>query len=967
MMKLLIFTILLFFVTIFSNCTNSNSSKNNYAALVNPFIGTVGNGNTFLGPVLPYGMVQLGPYSRYDEDMNSGTIYGFSHTHVSGMAGGGNTTPGSVIFIPVTLNQQENNGDSVLIKRVYKSFFKHSNEIASPGYYSVILDDYNIKAELTASNRTGLHKYTFPETKDAAIILKLGNGSLTVNDNEISGSNNGKVFFVAQFSKPVKCFEISNNDKIIDNTQIKEGDNINCIFNFETKKKEEILLKVGISTVSVDGARNNLKKELPGWDFNEVKENAKNVWNKELSKIQVEGGTKTEQTIFYTSLYHSMFHPNIYMDVDRKYRSTNGEIYTASDFDNYTNFSLWDTFRALHPLYSIINRKLTSQFIRTFLERYDHNGRMLIMEFDGVEGDQPPMIGYHSLSVLADAYVKGIRDYDVPKAYEAMKKLADNLVRPEKELYLQYGFIPSDLKGQDVSRTLEYSYDDWCVTRLAKDFNNEDLVYYGQRGDFYKNLFLKDKNFMIGRKSNFQFISDFDPMETTGHYTEANAYQYSTFVPQDVEGLIELMGGDKNLENWLDSCFSVQPDFSKINVRDVTGLIGQYAHGNEPSHNIAYLYNYAGAPWKTQKMVRQILTTLYADTQNGIDGNEDCGQMSAWYVMSAMGIYSVTPGLDYYVIGSPVFDKVTINLENGKEFEIIAKNNGKKSVYIQSASLNGQRYSKTYLKNDDILNGGSLVFKMGDTPNKEWGMIKEDRPYSPEKKFRYAKAPKIDFSDILFLDSRTVTLSGEEPGAKVYYTLDGTEPTENSIRYTKPIIIKTTSVLKTRSFVDGIYPSYPITVTFKKIDMLEAVHPTGLEPGVKYFYREGRVVRSAKDQKVAPVLDTGILKTFNVDVIKDDRPFGYNLEGYIKVPETGVYTFWLEANDGAVLYLNGKLIIDNDGGHRSQRLDSKIGLKKGWHPIKVDYFQQGLAKNLILIWEGPGVENQPVSASFLYH
>lgn len=966
-MKLLQLSILLLLSTMFfSNCTDSNSTKNDYAALVNPFIGTVGSGNTFLGPVLPYGMVQLGPYSSYNEDMNSGIIYGFSHTHISGMAGGGNTNPGSVNFIPVTFNQQEDSDYSPK-KRVYQSSFKHSSEKASPGYYSVILDDYKIKVELTATIRAGLHKYTFPETKEAAVILKLGNGSLTVNDNEISGSKGGKVFFVAEFSKPVKSFNISNNNKIIAETQIINGKNINCIFNFETQKEEEILLKVGISMVSVEGARNNLEKELSGWDFNEVRENAKNAWNNELGKIEVEGGTKTEQTIFYTSLYHAMLHPNIYMDVDRKYRSTNGKIYTAKNFDNYTNFSLWDTFRALHPLYTIINRKLTSQFIRTFLERYDHNGRMLIMEFDGVEGEQPPMIGYHSLSVLADAYVKGIRGYDIPKAYEAMKKLTNDLDRKGKQLYLDYGFIPSDLKGQNVSRTLEYSYDDWCVTRLAKDFNNEDLVYYTQRGDFYKNLFSNDENFMVGRKSTFQFISDFDPMETTGHYTEANAYQYSTFVPQDIEGLIELMGGDKHFENWLDSCFFVQTDFSKINVRDVTGLIGQYAHGNEPSHHIAYLYDYVGTPWKTQKMVRQILSTLYSNTQNGIDGNEDCGQMSAWYVMSAMGIYSVTPGMDYYTIGSPVFNKVTINLENGKKFEIIAKNNSEKNVYIQSASMNSKPYSKMYLKNDDILNGGSLVFEMGSIPNKNWGVKKEDRPYFPKKKFRYSKAPKIDFSDILFLDSRTVTILPTEPGAKIYYSLDGTVPTEKSTLYSGALIFTKSTVLKTKSYVDGIFPSYPITVTFKKIDMLEAVGPSGLEPGVKYFYREGKGVMSAKDQEAAPVLDTGILKTFNVDAVKDDRPFGYNLEGYIRVPETGVYTFWLEANDGAVLYLNGKLIIDNDGGHRAQRLDSKIGLKKGWHPIKVDYFQQGLAKSLFVIWQGPGVENQEVSASVLFH
>lgn len=955
--KLLQLTLLFIITLTFSHCTNS--IEKDYSSLVNPFIGTKGSGNTFMGPVLPYGMVQLGPYMHYSEDHESGTIYGFSHTHTSGMAGGGNGVRGNILFMPV-VGKNTNN------KKVYQSTFSHSNEVASPGYYKVILDDYKVTAELTSTIRTGLHKYTFPNSDKVGIILKLGKGSLSMNDNELSGHGNG-VYFVAKFSKPVNSFEFSDNGDTANGSETIEGENVTGKFRFNTKKDEAILLKVGISMVSVEGARNNLEQELPGWDFDQIKANAVDTWNEELGKIEVEGGTETEQIIFYTALYHAMIHPNIFMDADRKFRGESGEIYTATDFDNYTNFSLWDTFRALHPLYTIINRERTSHFIRSFLERYDHNGRMLIMEFDGVEGEQPPMIGYHSLSVLADAYVKGIRDYDVPKAYEAMKQLSNDLDRIGKQLYLDYGFIPSDLKGQTVSRTLEYSYDDWCVTRLAQDFNDKDLLYFSQRGDFYKNLFSRDVNFMRGRKSNFQFVADFDPMETTGHYTEANAYQYSTFAPQDIGGVIEMMGGDEAFGGWLDACFTTQTDFSKINVRDVTGLIGQYAHGNEPSHHIAYLYNYVGTPWKTQKMVRQILSTLYADNPEGIDGNEDCGQMSAWYVMSAMGFYSVTPGMDYYAIGSPVFDKIKINLENGNTFEIIANNNNEKNLYIQSAKLNGHLYSKTFLRHEDIMHGGQMVFEMGNSPNKRWGALKEDRPYAAKQKIKYAKSPQIDFSDIMFLNSRTVTLSSAESGAKIYYTFDETEPTENSTRYSKPLTITATSVLKTRSYVDDIAPSYPLTVHFRKIDMLEAVNVSGLIPGVMYKYREGRGVMSARDQEAAPILDTGVLETFNVDAIKDDRPFGYQQEGYIKVPKTGVYTFYLEANDGAILYLNGQEIIDNDGGHRAQRLDTKIGLKKGWHPIKVAYFQQGLAKSLIVIWEGPGIKKEEVPASVLFH
>ncbi len=954
MNKINIFGIL--FLLFAGSCINSQHPVD-LTGFVNPFVGTIGTGKTFLGPVLPYGMIQPGPYMRYAKDQQSGTIFGFSQTHLSGMAGGGIETPGDILFMPAIEKSPFVNG--------FPGTFQHSSEKASPGYYSVKLDSSNIIAEVTATTRTGLYKFTFPESKASGLYLKLEKGLLKVNGEEISGCNNNRVYFVARFSKPFQNFETAKDDQIVIQQDTIKGDNIKAFFRFDTKSNEVLMLKIGISMVSIDGARKNLESELKDWNFDQVSKFAKEAWNRELGKIEVEGGTKTEQTLFYTALYHSMIHPNIFMDADRKFRSTNGKVYTATDFDNYTNFSLWDTFRALHPLYTIINQEKTNQFIRSFLERYDHNGRLLIMEFDGVEGETPPMIGTHSLSVIADAYAKGIRNYDVPKAYEAMKKVADDLIRPEKDLYLKYGFIPSDLKGQSVSMTLEFSYDDWCITRLARDFNEKEFQYYTQRGDFYQNVFSREVNFMRGRKSNFRFVDNFDPMETINHYTEANAWQYSTFVPQDIDGLIRQMGGEKVFENWLDSCFTVKTDYSKINLADVTGLIGQYAHGNEPSHHISYLYNYVGAPWKTQKMVRQILSTLYMNKPDGIDGNEDCGQMSAWYVMSAMGIYAVTPGLDYYVLGSPVFDKVTINLENGKKFEIIAKNNSDTNIYVQSAGLNGQKWSKSYIRHADIVNGGQLVMQMGSEPNKEWGAKKEDRPSTPEKVYRYAKTPGIDFTDILFLDNRIVTLSAPEPGAKIYYTLDGSEPCEKSPRYLEPLKIEKPAVLKVRSYVDGLLPCYPVSIQFRKIDMLEAVDASGLKPGVRYIYREGPGVQSARNQE-GPVLETGVLSTFNVDAVKDQRSFGYNFEGYLKVPETGVYTFSLEANDGAILYLNGKMIIDNDGGHRSQVLDSKIGLKKGWHPVNVDYFQQGLAKSLKVKWEGPGVENREISAGELF-
>ena len=948
-MKILPAIIFIFSISLLS-CSTKEKLAGDNAAHVDPFIGTEGSGNTFSGPTVPFGMVQLGPYMRGD------VIYGFSHTRNSGGAGGGNGVRGDILFMPFS---------GIPVAENIRSHFLKTNESASPGYYKVFLDDYKVTAELTATVRAGLHRYTFKDGEKKGLLLNILNGEITIKEDGVEGHNGSNIYFCAKFSKPLKQALIYSDGKIVNGKSAK-GKDIKALFSFNVKNDEALLLKTALSTVSVKGARKNLAAELAGWDFEATKTKARQAWNDELNKIQVEGGSEKERTIFYTALYHSMVHPIVYMDVDGRYRSTDGKIYRANDFVNYTTFSLWDTFRALHPLFTIINRKRTVDFIKTFLERYEHTGRMLIMEFFGVEGEVPPMIGYHSLSVIADAYEKGIRDYDVKKVYKAMKELADDTLREGKPLYFDYGFIPADLKGQSVSRTLEYSYDDWCVTRLARDYSKDDELKYSIRGEFYKNLFCKDVNFMRGRKSNFQWVPDFDPMETINHYTEANAYQYTPFVPQDIAGLIELMGGDKKFEQWLDACFSTETDPSKINVRDVTGLIGQYAHGNEPSHHIAYLYNFAGVPWKTQRMARRIMSELYSDKRDGIDGNEDCGQMSAWYVLSAMGFYSVTPGMPYYVIGSPLFDKITIHLENGSTFKIIANNNSAENIYIQSATLNGKTYNKSYLMHSDIMDGATLTLEMGKEPNKNWASEKGSRPYSWKNKFKYAAQPTMDFPALQFLHKTKVTISAPDKGARIYYTTDGSEVTEKSALYKKEITINKSTVLNARSFVEGIHPSYPVTVHFKKLILLDALKVSGLKPGVRYIYREDNFP-NAKSVKNYPALSKGIMRTFNVDAVKDERQFGYNFEGYIKVPETGVYEFSLEANDGAVLYINDRIIVDNDGGHRAQKLFGKVGLKKGWHPIRVDYFQQGLAKSLILTWRGPGFDDQEVPADVLFH
>jgi len=989
----------------FYNCSEkkSNLEIKDYTNLVDPMIGTDWNGHTFPGATLPNGMVQLSPDTKTRTWSNcSGyhysdeSILGFSHTHYSGTGEGGGA---DILFMPTTGKIYLNSGEDLnatdddytvsagkVNKRLketlntekeYRSKFSHEKEAASPGYYSVLLEDYHIHVELAATKRAGLHKYTFPKTEKANVILDLVSGNsdvpdslfISVNEKEISGyraasgalDGSKTIYFVAKFSKPYDSYGIVVDDKVQKGMKSTKGKNIKTYFRFTTKKNESVLLKVAISSVSIEGARKNLKAELPDWDFEKVRKDAKEIWNKELNKIQIEGGTKEQQKVFYTALYHALIHPNINMDVDRKYRSTNGKIYTATDFDNYTTFSLWDTFRALHPLQTIINPERTNQFIKTFIERYEHANTMPMMEFSGNEA--ATMIGYHSLPVVADAYVKGIRGYDVKKAFEGMKHLA-NAERDGKEYYLRYGFIPYDLKGQSVSRSLEYSFDDWSVSRLAADFDDVTYRHYSQRGQFYQNLFDSKTKFMRPKSSEYKWLEDFDPMEITNRYTEANAYQYTPSVFQDIEGLIRLMGRDKKFEQWLDRNFTTKMDTTLLHLPDVTGLIGQYAHGNEPSHHVAYLYNYVGAAWKTQERIRQILTTLYTAKPDGISGNEDTGQMSAWYVLSAMGFYPVTPGMDYYVIGSPLFDKVTIHLENGKQFQIITKNNNIDHPYIQSATLDGKPYSRSILKHEDILKGSKLVFNMGKEPNKEWAKKKEDRPYS----IKYESAPmaKVETKGNIFLESTVISLFNEDKNVIIHYTLDGKEPDISSPVYTKPFTVRETSVLKAKCFVEGLNPGYTLTIHLNKVGLTPDVKVRNKKPGLNYIYKEGFGRKIAELEKY-PVKDTGIIRSFNLDAIKDARAFGYQYEGYLYVPKDGLYTFEIEVNDGAVLYLDNEELINNDGGHQVQAIFGKTGLKKGFHPILLDYFQMGRAKKLVVKWSNENMESKEISGKYLFH
>ena len=642
-----------------------------FAKNVNPFIGTGGHGHTFPGATVPYGMVQLSPDTRIDGSWDGcsgyhysdNLIYGFSHTHLNGT---GISDYGDIMLMPTM-------GEPSFDNKVYASTFSHANEKASAGFYSVHLNKYNIDVRLTTSTRVGFHEYTFNKAGQANIILDLNHrdkllfGEVRiVNPTTIeilrrseAWARDQYVYARIEFNVPLKVNLVKEENK--ENTKLEEiykGTELALSFSKQIKKGEKILVKVSLSPTSYEGAKLN-SSEIKNWDFEKVKKEAETLWNKELSKIEVTSDDKDNLAIFYTALYHTMMQPNIAQDLDGKYRGRDNQIHTAEGFDYYTVFSLWDTFRGAHPLYTLIDKKRTSDYINTFIKQYEQGGRLPVWELASNETDC--MIGYHSVSVIADAMAKGITGFDYEKAFEASKASAMRDVLG-LEAYKKNGFISMDDEHESVSKTLEYAYDDWCIAQMAKLLKKqEDYQYFMMRSQNWKNIFDWETGFMRPKK-NGGWDKPFDPREVNNNFTEGNSWQYSFFVPQDIEGLIQAHGGKDKFEVKLDALFNAESKTTGREQVDVTGLIGQYAHGNEPSHHMAYLYNYVGKPEKTNEKVKYILDNFYKNTPDGLIGNEDCGQMSAWYVLSAMGIYAVTPGQPIWDINEPFLDaKVSID------------------------------------------------------------------------------------------------------------------------------------------------------------------------------------------------------------------------------------------------------------------------------------------------------------------
>lgn len=652
--------------------TTTFSQAQDYAKHVNPFIGTGGHGHTFPGATVPYGMVQLSPDTRIDGSWDGcggyhysdNLIYGFSHTHLNGT---GVSDYGDIMLMPTM-------GEPSFDNKVYSSTFSHANEKASAGFYSVKLDKYNIDVRLTTSTRVGFHEYTFNKAGQANIILdlnhrdKLLEGTIRVIDDRTievlrrseAWARDQYVYARIEFNKPMNLNKFISDS--VSNRKEYSGSKVAMSFSKQVKKGEKILVKVSLSPTSYEGAKLN-SSEIKHWDFDKVHKAAIALWNKELSKIEVTSDDKDKLAIFYTALYHTMMQPNIAQDLDGKYRGRDNKIHVAEGFDYYTVFSLWDTFRGAHPLYTLIDKKRTADYINTFIKQYEQGGRLPVWELASNETDC--MIGYHSVSVIADAMAKGITGFDYEKAFEASKASAMRDVLG-LDAYKKNGFISIDDEHESVSKTLEYAYDDWCIAQMAQLLNKqEDYQYFMKRSQNWKNIFDWETGFMRPKK-NGGWDKPFDPREVNNNFTEGNSWQYSFFVPQDIYGMIEAYGGKEKFEAKLDEMFNSESKTTGREQVDVTGLIGQYAHGNEPSHHMAYLYNYVGKPEKTNAKVKYILDNFYTNTPDGLIGNEDCGQMSAWYVLSSMGIYSVTPGNPNFswTVIEPFFDEIKVKLEN---------------------------------------------------------------------------------------------------------------------------------------------------------------------------------------------------------------------------------------------------------------------------------------------------------------
>lgn len=928
-------------IALFTACSQAPQSP---IDSVNPFIGTGFHGHTYPGATAPYGAVQLSPDTRKGNwDACSGyhysdsTLMGFSHTHLSGT---GCIDLGDILFRPSLQTPLA---------------FSHSDEKASPGYYSVNLREAGVLAELTTTPHVGIHRYTYKKGIESTLVVDmdhlLDNEYIyegwvkQTGENELTGMRRTRgwvdyqyVFFVAQFSQPFSSMEQPSERQ--------------AVLTFDTTTGKPIVCKVGVSIVNEENARLNLEQETDsyGFDFDAIHQATRSNWEKELDVITVEGGTEAERTNFYTALYHSKIIPNIASDVNGQYRRHDMSVATIpAGRRQFSTFSTWDTFRAWHPMMTLLDTTLVNDMVQSLLDMYDASGELPLWPLSA--GETGTMIGYHSTSIIADAYLKGIRGYDAEHALEAMKISAEKN-KKGADYYIKEGFIPTNIKKESVSCLLEFAYDDWCIAQMAKALGHmDDYETFIKRSQNFINVFDGSTRFFRGKRQDGNWETPFDPFAIGRSYTEATAWQYRFFTPHDVYGLTQLSGGREAFIADLDSLFMVTSEVVGDLV-DVTGLVGQYAHGNEPSHHMAYLYSYVGQPWKTQEWTRRLLDEMYQPTPEGIIGNEDCGQMSAWYILSSLGFYSVCPGSNQFILTTPLFDKANMKLGNGKTL-VITANQPDKNKYITKVTLNGEEISHCYITYDQLMQGGTLDFTLSATPDKRWGTAPEYAPYS------YTEQPTVSIPYIandldLFEGEITAELKSTTPEAVIHYTLDGSEPDENAPVYSEPFVLKETTIIKAKGYKKGFVPSRTYSIQATKAVLRPALSIQPTKHGVAYTYYEGEFQWVADLQKAKEV-ESGTIPEPSILNAKLPDHFGYIFTGYIYAPEDGVYEFSTRSDDGSVLYIGKEKVVDNDASHAAIDAMGRIPLQKGYHPFALHYFEDYEGEYLGWSWRTPSM------------
>lgn len=947
---------------------------------VNPFVGTGFHGHTYPGATVPFGAVQLSPDTRRGNwdacagyHYSDSVIIGFSHTHLSGT---GCIDFGDILIYPAGRKLVPEQGRDWMTPLP----FSHREEWASPGYYKVILPSEGIQAELTATPYTGIHRYRFDRAGEVSVVIDLAH-SLTdetiqaayleqTAQDEISGMRNTSawvndqhIYFTALFSHPFETLTWVKEGKVCRNSVRINGGKLQAVATFRVKAGEVLELQVGVSAVSVDNARLNREHDLVGLDFSAIRRKAAKEWDSQLSCIRIKGGSPEERANFYTALYHSCVVPNRINDVNGEYRKQDMGIgQTETGKSRYSTLSFWDTFRAWHPMMTLLDTAFVADMVRSALEIYEVTGELPIWPL--ASGETGTMIGYHSVSVIADAWMKGIQGFDGRKALEAMVRSAEKNAKGA-DFYIREGYIPANFRKESVSCLLEFAYDDWCISRMAESLGEQEVAErFGRRARNYINVFDGSCRFFRGKRSDGNWETPFNPCEAGRSYTEASAWQYRFFAPHDVHGMIQLFGGEEQFREDLDSLFTTASAV-EASISDITGLIGQYAQGNEPSHHMAYLYNYAGQPWKTQAMIRRILKEMYRNTPEGLCGNEDCGQMSAWYILSSLGFYPVCPASNEFILTSPLFPQATLKLANGKTL-VIKANKPEENIYIDKVWLNGREIDRNFITYAELMQGGELRFQLSAEPNLQRGVSSDSFPYSLSRG-KQVSVPYVLQDLNLFDEEIFVELGCATEGAKIYFTLDGSIPGQTDSLYGGPVRINSTCILKAKSFKEGYADSEILSLQARKAVYRKGIFMENLRQGTRYKYYEGKFKSAMELEKLQPV-EFGCMEKPLITHARQEDHFGYVWEGFIYVPERGIYEFGTTSDDGSIFLIGDQKVVDNDGSHGAVAATGCIALDKGYHSYRLLFFEDYEGQSLEWFWKIPGknsFEAVPVTSLFI--